>query len=85
MRVRAGEAKRRVPHHFPPLHLRPAGDPGERTGEDQGRPLDPQTLWSREQRLNHVWEAWWRTRVCAWGGGSAWRVHVGQLSEVQTS
>lgn len=32
-------------HHFSPLHLGPAGDSGERAGEDQGRPLDPQALF----------------------------------------
>lgn len=33
-----------VSHHFSPLHLRPAGDPRERTGEDQGCSLNPQAL-----------------------------------------
>lgn len=35
-----------APHHFSPLHLGPAGDPRERAGEDQGRPLDPQALFN---------------------------------------
>lgn len=42
-----------APHHFSPLHLGPAGDPGERAGEDQGRPLDPQALfniWAKKIR-----------------------------------
>lgn len=35
-------------HHFSPFHLGPAGDPGEGTGEDQGRPLNPQALLNME-------------------------------------
>lgn len=38
-----------APHHFSPLHLGPAGDPRERTGEDQGRPLDPKALLNTER------------------------------------
>lgn len=37
-----------APHHFSPFHLRPAGDPRERSGEDQGRSLNPETLLEEE-------------------------------------
>lgn len=40
----------RAPHHFSPLHLGPAGDPRERAGEDQGRPLDPQALFNKKNK-----------------------------------
>lgn len=39
----------RAPHHFSPFHLCPAGDPGERTGEDQGGSLNPQTLLNMQR------------------------------------
>lgn len=32
------------PHHFSPFHLCPAGDPRERTRQDESRSLNPQTL-----------------------------------------
>lgn len=41
-------------YHFSPFHLGPAGDPRERTGEDQGCSLDPQTLLYKQREITGV-------------------------------
>lgn len=41
-------------HQFPLVHLEPARDAGQRVSEDQGRPLDPETLKQNKIRTKCV-------------------------------